>query len=519
MKRLLIGFSGLLLIGSTSVRGQILLSGGLTYSQNFNSLASSSVGATVPWADNTTLLGWYASRAYTVSGGAYGPYPYVAYRVSGGENNSGWIYSFGTNGVNPITERAFGSISSGTPVTNAWGVRIQNDTANVLGGVRVTYTGEQWRNGGNTVTQTMYFTYRTSSGPITNPTPGDESLWTAFPALSSDTPTTGSVAMPIDGNAPGNYRWFSNVLLPGVTLNPGNEIFLRWYDINELGNDHGFGVDDLTVTFTVLPPLTITTQPTNQTVQQGQGATFSVAADGFQPLSYQWRFNASPLTGATINSYTVANAQPADEGSYSVVVTNSAGSITSSVAKLTVLPRPVIVTQPHSQTVLVGQTGTFSVSASGIPALSYQWLFGGQGIPGATGSTCEVHSAQFTNAGAYSVVVANPGGVVTSSVSCLVVISLYGDFNWDGVVDETELNMVLTNYWPTSPWLAMTNLAGLGGTNVTFALSNSTAGSFSVEWSTNLADWDYLGPATPLYQFIDSNAPALPQRFYRLRWP
>jgi hypothetical protein len=79
---------------------QILLSGGLTYSQNFDSLASSTTTTTAPWVDNTTLSGWYASRAFT--GGtstALGPYAYSSYRVSGGENNTGRIYSFGTNDV------------------------------------------------------------------------------------------------------------------------------------------------------------------------------------------------------------------------------------------------------------------------------------------------------------------------------------------------------------------------------------------------------------------------------------
>jgi hypothetical protein len=94
-----------------------------------------------------------------------------------------------------------------------------------------------------------------------------------------------------------------------------------------------------------------------------------------------------------------------------------------------------------------------------------------------------------------------------------------GDLNGDGVVDGSELNTVLANYWPTSPWLQMTNVAGLGGTNVTFALTNDLTGAFSVEATTNLADWLLLGPAVPRYEFTDTNAPALPQRYYRLRWP
>ena len=107
---------------------------------------------------------------------------------------------------------------------------------------------------------------------------------------------------------------------------------------------------------------------------------------------------------------------------------------------------------------------------------------------------------------------------VTASCPRATVITP-GDRNGDGIVDQSELNAVLANYWPSSPWLLLTNTAGLGGSNVSFALSNSTAGAFSVEYSTDLTNWQYLGPATPRYEFNDTNAPALPQRYYRLRWP
>jgi hypothetical protein len=80
-------------------------------------------------------------------------------------------------------------------------------------------------------------------------------------------------------------------------------------------------------------------------------------------------------------------------------------------------------------------------------------------------------------------------------------------------VDGGELNTVLSNFFPNSPWLQMTNVAGLGGTNVTFALTNDLAGAFSAEYTTNFADWQFLGPATPRYRFTDTNAPALPQRY------
>ena len=86
---------------------------------------------------------------------------------------------------------------------------------------------------------------------------------------------------------------------------------------------------------------TFTTQPISQTGAVGGNVTFTVAASGTAPLAYQWRKDGSSISGATSSTYTIASAKTTDAGSYTVVVTNSAGSVTSSAATLTVsaLPR------------------------------------------------------------------------------------------------------------------------------------------------------------------------------------
>jgi hypothetical protein len=94
-----------------------------------------------------------------------------------------------------------------------------------------------------------------------------------------------------------------------------------------------------------------------------------------------------------------------------------------------------------------------------------------------------------------------------------------GDLDGDGIVSAPELDTVLAHYFPYSPWLSLTNAAGPLETNVSFALSGAAANAFSVLVSTNLADWEYLGPATPRYEFTDTNGPAALQRYYRLSWP
>ena len=94
----------------------------------------------------------------------------------------------------------------------------------------------------------------------------------------------------------------------------------------------------------------ITSQPSNLTVGVGATATFSVTASGTGPFSYQWRFNAANLSGATDSSYSKSNVQSTDAGSYTVVVTNVAGSVTSGAAVLTVRVPPAITAQPANLT-------------------------------------------------------------------------------------------------------------------------------------------------------------------------
>jgi hypothetical protein len=123
-----------------------------------------------------------------------------------------------------------------------------------------------------------------------------------------------------------------------------------------------------------MPPA-ITTQPQPQTVNQGGTAAFSVSATGTTPLNYQWKFNGTNIGGATASSYTRNNAQPADAGSYSVVVTNVAGSVTSSNAMLTVNVPPVITGfspaagPPGTNVTLTGANflGATAVLLNGLP--------------------------------------------------------------------------------------------------------------------------------------------------------
>ena len=125
---------------------------------------------------------------------------------------------------------------------------------------------------------------------------------------------------------------------------------------------------------TVVSSPMITVQPTNQTLVVGSKVTFAVTAIGTVPLKYHWQVNGTNLvndgsiSGATTANLTIKNAQTNNSGDYTVVVTNIAGSVTSSNAVLTVASSPVITMQPTptNQAVAVGSKATFTVAAVGI---------------------------------------------------------------------------------------------------------------------------------------------------------
>jgi hypothetical protein len=77
--------------------------------------------------------------------------------------------------------------------------------------------------------------------------------WVGFSALDFLSPTTGATAATLDGNAAANRTVFTPMTLTGVTLNPGDSIFIRWLDIDDSGNDHGLAVDDFSFSASVVP--------------------------------------------------------------------------------------------------------------------------------------------------------------------------------------------------------------------------------------------------------------------------
>jgi len=153
---------------------------------------------------------------------------------------------------------------------------------------------------------------------------------------------------------------------------------------------------------------------------------FSVTVTGTAPFTYQWQKNNANISGATSASYTTSATVSGDNGAtFRVVVSNSAGSATSSSATLTVDPAPVgpsITTQPANRTVNAGQMATFSVVAAGTAPLTYQWQKNNANISGATSASYTTPATVSGDSGAtFRVMVTNSVTTITSNSATLTV--------------------------------------------------------------------------------------------------
>ena len=169
-----------------------------------------------------------------------------------------------------------------------------------------------------------------------------------------------------------------------------------------------------------LPP-DISTQPQSQTVPAGSSVTFTVVASGSAPLTYQWRKDGANI-GTNSATLALNNVQVANQGSYDVTVTNSAGSKQSEPATLTVTTSPPQITaQPQNQIAPLGSSVTFNVTATGTAPLAYQWKKNTSPISGATDAAYTIQSVQNSDVAGYTVTVTNAQASVTSDPATLTI--------------------------------------------------------------------------------------------------
>ena len=172
---------------------------------------------------------------------------------------------------------------------------------------------------------------------------------------------------------------------------------------------------------------TIVSQPTSSTVTSPASAVFGVVATGTAPLAYQWQRNGIAVAGAASATYTTPPTTIFDSGSvFTLVVSNSVGSVASNQALLTVSAAPIaptITIQPADQSVTQGQMASFSVASSGTAPMTYQWRRGGLNITGANTSayTTPATTTSADNGARFDVVVSNSVSSATSRAAILTV--------------------------------------------------------------------------------------------------
>jgi hypothetical protein len=249
----------------------------------------------------------------------------------------------------------------------------------------------------------------------------------------------------------------------------------------------------------ILPP-SISAQPIATTNAVGSNAVFSVTATGAS-LAYKWLKNSAVIAdttkyiGTNSASLTVSNLVAAtDGGNYSVIITNLAGSVTSSVAALTVAAPPSISAPPTNALVPAGGSVVFTVTAAGFAPLTYQWLKNSAPISGATNSSLPLAAVGAGDNGNYSVLVSNLVGNASASAALVVQVP--------PAVSQVGRN-------PNGSF--------------TLQLSGMSNSNYIVQVSSDLINWTPLVtntlPASGTTQVTDTNAATQVQRFYRLVKP
>lgn len=301
-----------------------------------------------------------------------------------------------------------------------------------------------------------------------------------------------------------SYQWYFNgTAISGAT---SSTFRLSSASLSNAGTyyvvvrNSGSSATSTAVALSVTPyqRVSITSQPSSQSVTSGSAVTLQVGATGSGTLSYQWYFNGTAISGATASSLRFSSVTTSNAGNYHVIVRNSASSATSSTAALTVTSATqavAITQQPSSQIVNQGTAVRMTVAATGSGTLTYQWYFNGTAISGATASTYSIASAATANAGRYHAVVRNSSSSATSTAATLSVLTTSTTYSaslgWarptqreDGTPlaagDIAGFNL----YYSTSSTGTMTRIASLTAAQLSYVVNNLATGSHYFALST-----------------------------------
>ncbi len=230
--------------------------------------------------------------------------------------------------------------------------------------------------------------------------------------------TPQGLALNIGQDGTGRYTDGNSVEINDLTMDDVG-IWRRVLTATEVGQIRQAGLSGqpfTTVVSTPEAPLLVK-QPVPQDALAGGNVAFRVLPRGTSPFQFQWFRNNSPVAGATNALLSLQNVQGAAAGQYRCDVSNVAGSVSSDLADLTVdsSQAPIISEQPIATSIPAGSRARFSVAASGVVPLAFQWFKDGAPIPGATQPSFEINRVVASDAGSYQARVNAGNGQFTLS--------------------------------------------------------------------------------------------------------
>ena len=230
------------------------------------------------------------------------------------------------------------------------------------------------------------------------------------------------------GQGPFSFQWqFDGTNLVGET---NLTLALDSLQLSEAGSysiisSNNFGVVSNAVTITVTPTV-ITELPTNQIALIDGEASFSIGVEAFIPLSYQWQFDGTDIDGATTNSLSLTNLQYSQQGTYSVIYSNSFEMVTNTLV-LTIAPT-IITNSLGNQVAFINGGDLLNIGVEALIPVNYQWQFDGTNIDGATTNSLSLSNLQYAQQGTYSVIYSDAFETVTNnSVLSVGTVAAWGD--------------------------------------------------------------------------------------------
>ncbi len=341
------------------------------------------------------------------------------------------------------------SVSGTAPVTYQWqkdGVDIADATnstytiASISASDAADYTCVATNGGGSVISSAATLTV--NSIVVITEDPIAQEKWTGEEVTFSITAT---------GTAPITYQWQKN----GSDIEGANDASFTISDIslNDAASykciavNGGGSKTSAEVLLSVNETVSITMNPQNQTVSEGEAVSFYVLVAGTAPITYQWKKNGEDITDATDSNYIITEVVLTDAAEYSCVVTNGGGSVTSASATLIVNSIVAITTDPISQDAWTGEDVTLTIATTGTAPVTYQWQKDGVDINGKENASLTISGIALSDAASYKCIATNIVGSDTSDVAVLTVnetVSIVNSSNDTIISVNDDITLVVT---------------------------------------------------------------------------